>query len=195
MEKEKLKIGIDVDEVLAGTMFELNKYYNNLFKTSFKIRDYKVFDLDKTWGTSKKEAVDIVENFYFSSSFKQIRPIEGSVEAVSTLSKNNDLVVLTSRPLYLRNSTNDWIKSHFPNMINEVILNGHYKRKSSKMSKLKNCLDNCLNILIEDNLEISNECSKGGVKVLLMDKPWNQNYGHENIVRVNDWKEILEELK
>lgn len=63
-------------------------------------------------------------------------------------------------------------------------------------SKSEICGELGISIFIEDNSSYALDCAKKGIKVLLLDKPWNKNYEkHPNIIKVNSWEEILERLK
>lgn len=47
--------------------------------------------------------------------------------------------------------------------------------------------------MIEDNLEYAMELANAGIKVYLLDRPWNQDYDpqiHKNIIKVKGWKDI-----
>ena len=58
------------------------------------------------------------------------------------------------------------------------------------------CKDLNVDLMIEDDPKYAEDCALKGINVLLLDKPWNQNcIEHENIIRVKNWKEILERFK
>jgi uncharacterized HAD superfamily protein len=47
--------------------------------------------------------------------------------------------------------------------------------------------------MIEDNLEYAIELANNGIKVFLLDKPWNQKYNpeiHKSITKIYSWDEI-----
>lgn len=53
-----MKIGIDLDEVLADFMPQLLRYYNGKYKTNFtreQIKEYKFWNL---WHCTKEQAID-----------------------------------------------------------------------------------------------------------------------------------------
>ena len=51
-------------------------------------------------------------------------------------------------------------------------------------------MDNNINLIIEDSLIHAIECAKNGIKVILLNKGWNQGELHTNITRINSWKEV-----
>ncbi len=193
---KKIKTGVDLDEVLANFIPELNNYYNFTYDTKFKFRDYKFYDLEKTWGGGKERAVEIVKDFYKSEFFYKIKPVSYSQKALEVLSKNSEFIAITSRPEYLQEATEYWIKKFFPEKIKKVFYTGQYVLQSPLL-KLDICLKEDVRVIIEDNLQTSLECAKKGIKSFLLDKPWNQNGSEEanNLVRVKNWKSLLRKYK
>ena len=202
MGKIKKKIGVDIDEVLIEIMPALNRFYNFLHKTNFEIRDYVFYDLDKVWGVTKEKAVRTVNDFYDSSFFDDVFPVEGSQEAISSLAEIYELVAPTSRPDFIKTKTELQIKNFFGRKIKEIIFTGQYNLESSQIFKAGICLEKGILAIIEDNLEIAADCSAKGIKSFLLDRdektPWNQNHGRareDGIIRVKSWSEIVENLK
>lgn len=192
MEKEKLRIGIDIDETLADTMTWINMFYNSCFKTNFVLEDYQTYSIWKTWEITKEEFNKVIDDFQESSFFERVMPIEDSQGSIKILSKDYDLITVTCRPYSIHDKTCGFVRSYFPE-IKKIISNGNDKR--DKHSKLDACLENSLDYLVDDNSDIVMECVKKDIACFLMDKPWNQNCEHENITRVKNWNEILERLK
>ncbi len=197
MEKEtKRKIGIDVDEVLAELMKELNAFYNNSYGANFKFEDYKSYKLEETWGMAKEKADKIISDFFYSEYYKQVRPIPGSQKGVASLSNKNELSIITSRPACIKEDTYKWINNHFPKTFSEFHFTDDlpdYRRKSRKAIICQNL---GIDILIEDCLEKSIECATNGTQIFLFDRPWNQhNNLPKKITRIYGWEELMEILK
>ena len=67
-----------------------------------------------------------------------------------------------------------------------------YRRKQEGKTKEEICLELNVNFLIEDNMDHALDASERGIKVLLIDSPWNKSKSlNKNITRVNSWKKIL----
>ena len=50
--------------------------------------------------------------------------------------------------------------------------------------------------MIEDNKDYACACAEKGIKVFLLEKPWNKIYEeHPNIIKINHLKEVLEQIK
>ena len=65
----------------------------------------------------------------------------------------------------------------------------------NEKKKIKIGIDLGIDFMIEDDRKHSKNCAEKGIKCFLIDKPWNQNFEHENVIRVNGWNEILEILE
>src|SRR5688572_173557 len=104
-----MKIGVDIDDVLASFMLAMIEYDNKAYGTTFVRDDFKSFDLSKTWGGTTEEAIDRVFRFYESPGFKDVGVMEGAKEAIQELKKNHELAVVTARPEILRAATTEWI--------------------------------------------------------------------------------------
>ena len=52
-----------------------------------------------------------------------------------------------------------------------------------------------IEVLVEDDLRYCEPAAEMGTKVILLDRPWNQQANdHENITRVKNWYEIRKVL-
>ncbi len=195
MEYKKLKIGIDVDEVLASLMTRLNSFYNEIHGTNFHIEDYHSYNLEDTWGGDNESAVGIVNKFYNSPYFDGIRPLNKSQEVIEQLSRKNQLMVITSRPDFIKEKTEEWVKKYFPRQFEKIICTGRYV-SSFRHVKSDICLAENIGLIIEDSLEICLDCVDNGINAILFDKPWNRNGSGKDsgVIRVKNWNEVLEVL-
>ena len=191
-----MKIGIDIDGVLADCIKAIHLFYNRMYGAELRPEDYVHYDLEKVWGGSKARATQIVSSFYLSREFEQIIPVESSQEAVNELSRSHHLIAITSRPESVKYKTEEWLKKYFENGIKETLFNGQYGIESSFLDKSDLCLNRGVEVLVEDNLDISYKCAEKGIRVFLLDTPGNKNYEkHRNLIKVRNWNEILENLK
>ena len=199
---EKLKIGIDCDEPLADFGAHLCPWMNATYGTDYKKSDMFSYRLWDIWKCSKEEAVRRIEHFY-KEDVENVPPAEGSVAAVDSLSKDHELLVITSRFNQAIPKTIPWINKHYPNKFSEIIFTKNTTADSKGKTKAQICKELGVDILIEDFLEYSLECNKLGIPVILFDCPWNQdtelpegmNKLPSGIVRAKDWKEVLEKIE
>ena len=85
-------------------------------------------------------------------------------------------------------------KEIFPDLNFEV----HHAKEYVGDNKYKSeiCVNNKIDLMIEDSVENVNKIAKKGIKCFLINRPWNKN--HEKfpeVICVDSWEEILEKLK
>jgi len=192
---EKLRIGIDVDEVIVEFLEGFLEFYNLRYNGNFKRDDFKTYQFEDTLGGRHEDAVKLVEEFGDTEIFKNLKVVEGSVENIRLLNENHDLVVLTARHPKLKTITEDFLKKIFGDIFLEILYTGEAFVQDG-ITKADLCKDKEISFMIDDNAVFSKECADKGVKVFLLDKPWNQNHEeHDNIKKVYNWNEILEKIK
>lgn len=190
-----MKIGIDIDEVIAEFVEGYFAFYNLKHNKNFKYEDAFTYDLWKVLGISKENAFKIAREYYDSEFFDHIKLVSGSIEGINKLYQNNELFFITSRPKEIEKQTKEFLEKHFPKLSLNLIHSFNPLEKQGK-SKAEISKELKISFLIEDHEEYALECAKKGIKVLLFDKPWNRNIQtHENIIKVLNWGEILEIIK
>ena len=185
----------DIDGVLENLIPNLNDFYNNHYGTNFKLEDYIYYDLEKIWGGSKRRAVEIVTEFYKSPRFDEINPIKFSQEAIKILSREYNIIAVTSRPEFTKERTEKRINQIYP-AIQEILFTGDYRKKFTDMSKLDICLKKGAKIIVDDHPLIVKECAENGlVSLLFGEVVYSHNHGNLNgVIPVKNWKEVLNYL-
>jgi len=191
-------IGIDLDEVLASFVRPLLNYHNNKYGTGLTFEQVKFFSLSKVWGGTREQTDKKIWDFYNTSIFDNINPVEGAIDGIKNLAGKHKLMVITSRPDIIQEKTNTWLTKHFSDNISSVyfafnFFHGKVKRKT----KLEMCHDLNVSILIEDCLENVKEVgeSKTNLQALLFDRPWNRKKLPKNTTRVFTWPEIVKHIE
>ena len=190
----KMKIGIDIDDVLVNFMENFLKHSNLKNKTFFNVSDVKNYHL---WETgihdSKEESVKAVAEFLNSKSFDELNLIEGVKEILEKISEIYDIYFITSRPEDIKDKTENFLRKNFPKNNFKVIYSGEIH---GGKSKAEICSDFGIPFMVEDNAVYALDCARKGVKVFLLEKPWNKNHEeHPNIIKINHLKEVLREIK
>jgi len=189
---EKLKIGIDIDEVVVEFFKKYLELFNKKFEKNLTFENIVKFNIWNLTDVSREDALKLIEDFYNSEDFFELDLIEGVKDALIKLHKNYEIHFITSRPESVKEKTNLFLKSLFE----DIYFNLHFSEGvfGEFKTKAQICKELGIKILIEDRRKYAFECAQNGIKVLLLDKPWNQNCEHENIIRVKNWKEILEKV-
>lgn len=189
-------IAVDIDEVLSPHFEDLMNWYNRTYGTKLTLANNHPADDDvEPWGTKDMyTARRRVHNFFETTEFLAAKPYKEAIKILRILSKTYILVVVTSRDSMIEKVTREWLDKHF----NELFAEAHFTARYSVEGKARSKSDICLEIgakyLIDDSLEQALEAAHRGITVLLFGEyPWNQATKlPKNIIRVTDWKAVLE---
>ena len=112
------KIGVNLDDVLLAVIAGLFPWHNRLYGTNNSENDVRPFELSSTWGCSIEATTSRVLAFYETTEHAECAPVPGAVDAMTALSQNHELVIVTSKPANLETMTHAWVEKHFPNIMN-----------------------------------------------------------------------------
>ena len=193
-EFKKMKIGIDIDEVVVECVKHYLEIYRREYGKHKQFEDITTYNLWEPLEISREEAIALFDNMFNKEMLHKVDFIDGAKEFINKLAEKFDLFFITARPLTIKKETKDFLETHFPYILFEI---RHSRRFSDEKSIAKEeiCRNLGVSILVEDDLNHAEGCANVGIKVLLLDKPWNQDFEHENVLRVYNWKEIYERIK
>ncbi|DBB00916.1 hypothetical protein WJX77_002112 [Trebouxia sp. C0004] len=199
---KRLKVAVDVDEVLGRFLHSLNKYCLETHGLNFDIPDYSDYNFHKIWGCTRDESNHIVHEFFKSHHFAVgVLPMPGALHSLQRLNATSDLVIVTSRQHVIQKPTLDWLELHYPGIFAEVHFGNHWALEGKSKSKSEICRELGAKVLIDDNPIYAVECANAGINVLLYDwhltYPWSKTAdgpSHPLIRRVTDWDEVEEAL-
>jgi 5'(3')-deoxyribonucleotidase len=182
-----MKIGVDMDEVIADTLPEYINFLNDTEKlglTRDRFTRYYTWD---TWDGSDTEKVALFDRYYKSEYFYKVKPIAGALEGLQKLSENHELYIITSRPDEVAQPTELWLKKYYPNLFSGVYYaNYRLNRKKSDICKTLE-----VQLMIEDSLEYALNCAENDIDTILLKFPWNnRELSHPRINRVDSWNEV-----
>lgn len=188
-----MKIGIDIDDTLARFVESLHQFYNKRYGTNIQKEDVFSYKFWEVWGLPQGDEKPIIRDFFNSPFFRRIKFVSGSQEGILALSRSNYLAAVTARPSFLADETKSWLDQCYPNAFSNVHFTTHKLSGYSPKSKI--CLEMSYEILVEDRADYANECAEKGIKVFLLDNPWNQgNHLHSNVTRVMNWEDLTKRL-
>eukprot|EP00887_Chlorella_sp_A99_P002944 scaffold24.g2944.t1 len=202
LEGGRLRVAVDVDEVLGRFVHSLNKFLEEAYGLQHEVGDYWVYEFARIWGCSADESNHRVHTFFQSHHFAGgIEPIPGAYDSLSRLRDACELVVVTSRQHVIQAPTLEWLQSHFPGVFSEVHFGNHFAMSGASRKKSEICAAIGADVLIDDNPSYALECAQAGIRVLLYD--WQHSYPwaktrdgprHDLITRVRDWEEVEQVL-
>ena len=192
MEKRKLKIGIDIDDTIVSFYEDFLDYCNSLCGCSLTYNDL----IEKGFfGILDKEIIlDCLNKYIHSGRLSSNNLFSDFLENFNNLKEDN-LCLITSRNIDDIKKTKEFFVKNIPGFDLDIYYDIDYiPRGKHFVCKM---LD--IEVLVEDDLKNSIACAACGIKVILLDKPWNQlKTEHPNIIRVKDWNEAtkkIEEIK
>jgi uncharacterized HAD superfamily protein len=186
-----MKIVVDIDEVVVDFHEVFLNYYNLKYGKNIYLGDIMEYK-SPIFGKSKKETFDIFNKFFNSDDFSKIGLKKGAFEGINFLDDNFDIIFVTARMKSLKSKIFEFFNKFFPDrnfniiFVGDDIFNG---------DKFEICQGFRCDLIIEDKGEICLDFAEKGMRLILVDKPWNQKFEHENISRCRDWDEILVKVK
>jgi len=188
-----MKIGIDIDNVISNFNEELLKEflrhndelgYNREYNKNAEYITRGMFN----WGE------DEIKSFYRNNIeriAKNLKVKDGAKEYIDKLISDGHIVyIITGRdngeysdPYYM---TKKWLDDNFIKYHNLILTNAY---KNDKHGKTEKCIENNIDVMIDDSVNICRDCIENNITTLLMDTLYN---GQADMPRVHNWEEIYQ---
>lgn len=188
-----MRLGIDIDNVISNFNEELLKEYINHDK---ELRNTGI--INKNAEYIRKGMFDWTEDeekhFYkdnIERIVKYLNVKDGAKEYIDKLKEDGHIIyIITGRDngeyTDPYNMTKQWLDNNSI-YYDELILTNAYK--NDKHGKTEKCLENNIDIMVDDSVHICQDCIDNNITTLLMDTPYNKQV---DIPRVHNWKELYE---
>jgi len=184
-----MNIGIDFDDVITEFTETLMNYYHKKHGKKVTLDQILIWDWRIYWEIPKQEAIKRVDDFHESHKVTELPPLKDAISSLNEIIKNNKVFIITGRPTRFKNKVEEWLKHHLKKKL-EIIHAGEF-HKGQAATKAEICKELNIPIMIEDTGETALDCTKEGIQIILFNKPWNKNFKHHNILRVENWNEAL----
>lgn len=193
---KRLKIGIDIDNVIANSYPAFLAKFNEVFATQIKYEEiFDFYYLEKHPNVKHDKAKDFIHKLLVDEEFQlNILPYERVLPIISNWKKTGHRIhYITSRPHTSRDLTYRWLEKHgflLPGTTLDLFNSTqHFNKHRKKIREYKKMVaeKRGVNLFIEDSREIAETME---IDVLLLDRPWNQGKLPKNVKRVKDWEEI-----
>jgi uncharacterized HAD superfamily protein len=188
-----MKIGIDLDDVLADSLPHYLQAFSRRFGLTIGLADAAWQISDRFPQIPRQEAheffTELIEAGFFSS-----RPLlPGAREAVERLAEDGHrLFIITGRAPRDEAITRSWLtRVRLLPRFDAVI---HRAREPVGRHKSGTASELQLDLFIEDELAVATDVAKTAIQVLLYDHPWNQGVLPGNVRRVRSWTEALRRI-
>lgn len=190
----KLRIGIDLDDVVFEFMKTLIDYYNEKTENNFLYEEMHSYNISNILNIEHEEVDNIIKEMTGKDKTLGMDICEFAKESILNLSNSKEIYFITSR--VHRKNTLESLQKHFSDINFELFFSSNPYVNNEGKHKGEICLDLGIDYMIEDSYEHAINCANSGVKCFLIEKPWNVNFEeHGNIIRVKNWREILERLE
>ena len=187
-----MNVGIDIDDTITNSRDVFVKYariYNEIHNITYKINTTEL-DQNKAFGWSIDNQKEFASQ-YLKQILKEATPNKDAVEVIKIIKKLGcNIFLITARKdsefsgMYV--FTKQWL---IENNIafDKLIVNCD--------DKLKECINHNVKLFIDDNYFT---CKKifdyKKIKVLLYETIYNKKYDNSELVRVQNWEQILEKI-
>ena len=194
-----MKIGIDIDGVLTdiekwqldyGSKF----YYENYNKEIINPKGYETNEIFN----SDIECDDLFWDKYFKEYSINVKARKFASEVISKLKQDGyEIYIITARGSFLSHSTNVMSKEENEQIVKEWLKKNNIYYDNlifSPEDKLEICIDNEVNMMIEDKTDNINKISDK-IPVICFNAGYNEECKGENIYRVYTWYDIYNTIK
>ncbi len=186
-----MRIGIDIDNVISN--------FNEVLLNEYLLHDKELNNngiINKNADYIRKGMFDWSseeeESFYKNNIeriAKSLTVIDGAKEYIDKLKADGYFIyIITGRDngeyTDPYNMTKEWLNNYNIYYDKLILTNAHNKHQ-----KAIKCLENSIDIMIDDSVSICKVCIESGITTILMDTPYNK---YSNIKRVYDWQEFYE---
>ena len=186
-----VRIAVDVDEVLCPFVKTMSrwKYPNGPPNVAAK----HPYNYATMFGITQRESKKMVDSFYFSNDFKLMRPFTESQLHLQRLhSCGYDLYCVTGRQSIARDTTEEWISTHYPGLFKDIIMTNSFTPLEIKKSSICDSLS--LDLIIDDSYDTCVECVEQHVHAINFignpEYPWC----HVNEYSESNWVGVYENI-
>lgn len=186
-----MRIGIDIDNVIANFDDVLLKAYlkqDKKFRNTGIINDKVYFRKGMFDWTKEEELTFYKKNI--ETWVRQLQPLEDSKEIIDQLKKEGHQIILISKRdtddyAQPEEMTKEWLKRY----------DIYYDRLITRSNdKLQACIDNQIDIMIEDNCKICRQLVEGHIQTFCMVNRYTDK-SIPNLEYVRNWKEIYQKIQ
>jgi len=175
-----MKIGIDIDNVIADTYKDLSDYFHG-----FLGKRLSPHETVKILRENRLIRWKYFLHVWQKKIMQTVSLIEGAAETIQQWHPVHKIYLVTSRFSLFNRQTRDWLKKYdipFHQL--------HHAKETTKYKKTGPC-----DVFIEDNPEECEVLADHCNRVFLFDHPWNKETSKKkNIIRVKNWEEIKKAL-
>lgn len=194
-----MKIGIDIDDTTFITVNSMIKYADKFEeeisgiptnRDSFGMIKNRYY-LKALYGWDEKTKFEFF-NKYYKKVLEECTMIPDADKTIQKLKQEGDTIhFITARLMNIQNCDTEAITK-------ESLKNSNIPYDSLNLhisDKLAFCIEHKIDLCIEDSYETCRELTDKGIKAILMTTKMNESIDTKEIMRVNNWKDIYNEIE
>ena len=189
--KSKKLVLVDCDGVLVDWLYTFTNWMKGQgYKTDGEISCYY---LEDTYGVSRKEIKSLIKTFNESADISSIPPLRDAVKYVRKMHEELGCVFHCITSLSLNPFAVKLRKDNIENLFGKTAFERIIclDTGADKDDALLPYIDSGC-IWVEDKIANSELGLRLGHTSVLMEHSYNEDYQHEDIIKVKNWKEIYE---
>ena len=172
---------VDIDNVVASAEQEVQRIFHELTGEPWPSEMYaSAGGLDRSdWD---RELIERIFDYFHERSIPTLPMVPSARGVLQRLQTDYRIVLITARRPMARRQTLDWLHEHgIP--FDELHLTGEKTEAS-----------NGIVLAVDDHPDHVNEYLARGIRVFLMDQPWNRTFSAPGATRVSGWDELWRKL-
>ncbi|NCU29763.1 hypothetical protein EOM60_04090 [Candidatus Saccharibacteria bacterium] len=192
----RLKIAVDIDDVLADNAEKFTAFSNLRFNTRLTTDDYNE-DWSKMWQVDINVVRSRAKEFHDSDAMSFYDVKASAIDVLSRFSERHDLLVITSRRVQVRETTHIWLSNHYPGIFHRDNIHfagiwDEFDGQSINQTKASLVSSLGADVLIDDQPKhCIGAVSVGAKAILFGDYSWNKIASlPENIMRCRSWLDV-----
>jgi|WetSurMetagenome_2_1015567.scaffolds.fasta_scaffold02340_7 uncharacterized HAD superfamily protein len=185
-----LRIGVDVDDVLAESLPGYLEAFRRYFGHEVKVEE-AMWEISHRYPDIPAAAWSGFYAELEATDFLATRPVyPDAVAGIRSLAaRGHRLVVVTGRLTMHRQHTRRLLQgAGIAELFEDVV---HRDGEAARDYKPRIVREKRLQLLIEDELHVAMAAAQVPVPVLLVNRPWNQGDLPQNVTRVGSWDQVL----
>lgn len=183
-----MKIGIDIDDTMADTFDYLMPYIAEFFDVDIKYLKDNNISYSNLPKKMKERELEFAKKYYDkvipNTPFKP--KVAEYIDKIKAL--GHEIIVITARDKTLYT---DEYKTTIEELKNNNI---NYDKLICDFDKANVCKNEKINLFIDDSITNCNKVNELGIETILFSSKTNKR-DKNTFYRVNDWKEIYEEIR
>ncbi len=177
-----MRIGVDIDDTIVDTTKRIEEYViEHLGMESAEVID------NKTKKVLQSDFLDAESESFIRDHFSQIAESalikDHALDVLNRLKERHEIYIITARSNDLTNSVDLTI-----NYLKDYNI-PHDKLITRAFDKVDDCIENGIDIMIDDKVSTIETIKAAGIETLLFNSKWNNNVETKS-PRVDNWLEV-----